>query len=255
MTDRSDLSDVAASLSLPPSGSPFASDALHGLPAAVRRYLTASIAEGTPPYRAARFAMRGEIRLGSRWIRFTGQELLAPRDGFLWTARTRIGISGSDHYVAGAGAMSWKLLGLVPVLRAQGPDVSRSARGRATGEAAWLPTALLPAAGASWEDATDDAHLTARVVTDGHETALDLVVGGDGRLRSVGFDRWGDPDDAGTFAVHRFGMDVAEYGTFGGLTIPVAGLAGWHHGSDRWPGSAFFRYRITDVAPILAPAD
>ena len=34
-------------------------------------------------------------------------------------------------------------------------------------------------------------------------------------------------------------------GTFGGVTIPARGRAGWHHGTDRWENGVFFRYEIT----------
>lgn len=250
MSARADLDRVRASLEQQPAPGRCSTDDLGDLPPTARRCLTAAIAEGTPRFSATRITMDGEIRLGPRWIRFTAVELLAPQHGFVWSARTRLGISGSDHYASGDGGMLWKLFGLLPVMRAGGVDVSRSARGRAAGEAVWLPTMLSPAVGTTWEDGTEESQTTARLTTDGVETALDLAVDGHGMVRSVAFDRWGDPDGSGTFAWHRFGMDAIRHGTFGGLTIPVAGVAGWHHGTDRWPETAFFRYRITDVTPI-----
>jgi hypothetical protein len=42
--------------------------------------------------------------------------------------------------------MRWRLLGLIPVITAAGPDVTRSARGRLAGEIALLPTAFDSAA-------------------------------------------------------------------------------------------------------------
>lgn len=247
---RPDLARIASELQVPAAPGAFAADAAAGLPEPARRYLTAAIAPGTPLVRAASITMHGEIKLGPRWLHFDGEELLAPHQGFCWTARTRVGISGSDHYAEGKGAMDWRWLGIVPVMRADGPDVSRSAAGRAAGEAVWLPTALLPQAGTEWEDRSGDARAAARIDTDGHEIVLELTVDDHGRPRSVSFDRWGDPDDTGTFAMHRFGMDITDHGTFGGLTIPTAGVAGWHHGSDQWPSAAFFRYELTDVRPI-----
>lgn len=56
--------------------------------------------------------------------------------------------------------MQWKLLGLLRVLHAQGPDISRSAAGRVAAEAVWVPTALLPRLGVTWA-AADAHHLTA----------------------------------------------------------------------------------------------
>lgn len=116
---------------------------LDGLPDPVCRYLRAAIAPGTPLAAAARFRMHGQIKLG-RWLPFQAEELLAPHQGFHWAARAAGVVSGFDRYAGGQGQMRWRLLGLVPVMRADGPDLSRSAAGRVAGEAMWVPTALLP---------------------------------------------------------------------------------------------------------------
>jgi hypothetical protein len=73
-----------------------------------------------------------------------------PHHGFVWAARAAGVIAGSDRYLDGTGAQDWKLLGLLTVAHAQGPDTSRSAAGRAGAEAIWLPTALLPRFGVHW---------------------------------------------------------------------------------------------------------
>jgi hypothetical protein len=88
---------------------------------------------------------------------------------------------GSDRYVDGQGAMDWKLFGLVRVIHAEGPDVSRSSAGRAGGEAVWVPTALLPRFGVTWS-ATDAHHITASYRVD--ETELELHYTLDDEARS-----------------------------------------------------------------------
>ena len=216
-----------------------------GLPDPVRRYLLAAIAPGTPLVTAARVGMRGQIRLG-RWLPFRAVELLAPHRGFHWAARAAGSISGFDCYVGGEGQMRWRLLGLVPVMRADGPDISRSAAGRVVGEAMWLPTALLPRFGVDWS-AADDHHLTARWPIDAHEAALELVVDERGRLREGVFQRWGDPDRTGTFGLHPCGGEVTASATFGGVTVPSEGRAGWFYGTGRWAEGEFFRYQLTSV--------
>src|SRR5690606_13522247 len=70
-----------------------------------------------------------------------------------------------------------------------------------------------------------------------------------GRARSIAFDRWGDPDNTGTWGWHRFGGEMWAMRTFSGLTVPTAGRIGWHYGTDRWPEGEFFRYEITDLRP------
>jgi TusA-related sulfurtransferase len=221
---------------------------LDGLPGPVRRYLRAAIAPGTPLATAARLRMRGHIKVG-RWLPFRAEQTLNPHRGFQWTARAAGVIAGFDRYAGGQGQMRWKLLGLLPLMQADGPDVSRSAAGRAAAEAIWVPTALLPRFGVDWS-AADDRHITARCRIDTVEVQTHYELDADGRVRSVVFDRWGDPDGTGTWGLHPFGGKVTAYATFDGLSVPSAGRFGWFFGTDRWSQGEFFRYRITELQLI-----
>jgi TusA-related sulfurtransferase len=221
---------------------------LDGLPGPVRRYLRAAIAPGTPLGSAARLRMHGHIKVG-RWLPFHAQQTLDPHHGFQWNARAAGVVTGFDRYANGRGQMRWRLLGMLPLMRADGPDVSRSAAGRAAAEALWVPTALLPRFGVDWS-AADDHHLTARYRIDTVQVEVYYTLDRDGHLRSVVFDRWGDPDGTGTWGVHPFGGELTSYATFDGLSIPNAGRFGWFFGTDRWSQGEFFRYQITDLQLI-----
>jgi hypothetical protein len=144
--------------------------------------------------------------------------------------------------------MDWKLAGLVRVVHAEGPDISRSAAGRAGAEGIWLPTALLPRFGVRWSASADD-RLTAAFCVGETPLELRLRLDGAGRIASLAFDRWGDPDGDGRFGWHRFGGRITGYASFGGLTIPAAGRLGWGWGGDGWARGEFFRYRITALEP------
>jgi len=246
MTDHlASARELKARLAYPPAPGSFSDAEVAGLPDPVRRYLGASIALGAPLAAAARFRMSGSIKLGRRWVRFRAQQIEAPHQGFVWAARAGGFIVGSDRYADGQGAMNWKLLGLIPVMHANGPDVSRSAAGRVGAEAVWVPTALLPRFGVAW-NATDPHHITANYRLDDAEIELHYTLEDDARVRSVVFDRWGDPDGSGTWEHHPFGFEVSRYSTFDGVTIPSAGRAGWFYGTDRWSEGEFFRSEITD---------
>jgi hypothetical protein len=149
--------------------------------------------------------------------------------------------------------MDWKLLGLVTVAHADGPDVARSAAGRAGAEAVWLPTALLSRFGVRWSVAAGD-QVTAHYQVGGTPLEVTYHLDGDGRIRSLAFDRWGDPDNNGRFGWHRFGGAFTGYRSFQGLTIPSQGRLGWFYGQDRSPVGEFFRYQITDLRPVASPA-
>jgi hypothetical protein len=232
--------DLTARLLRPTGPERFDPAELEGLPEPVRRHLTQAIAPGTPPHTSARLTMRGQIKVG-RWLPFRARQVLSPGHGFVWTARAAGVIAGTDRYVDGAGALRWRLAGLITVAAGDGPDVARSAAGRAGAEGIWLPTALLPRFGVRWT-ATADDRVTADLAVGETPVTLELRLDPAGRIVSLAFDRWGDPGATGSFGWHRFGGRVTGYASFGGLTIPAEGRLGWD-------GDEFFRYRITGLEP------
>jgi hypothetical protein len=245
--NRSAATDLEARLLRPAGPGRFGPAELDGLPEPVRRHLAQAIAPGTPLHTSARLRMRGSIKVG-RWLPFRASQVLSPHHGFLWSARVAGLIGGTDRYLDGAGAMAWKLAGLVTVAAGEGPDVARSAAGRAGAEGIWLPTALLPRFGVRWSAPAAD-RLTAAFSVGETPLELHLRLDRAGRISSLAFDRWGDPDGDGRFGWHRFGGQVTGYASFGGLTIPAAGRLGWGWGGDGWERGEFFRYRITALEP------
>lgn len=223
---------------------------LTGLAEPITRYFRAALpaeVDAGPPTAAAVLEMRGHIRIG-RWMPFRARQLLAPRLGTVWEASVAHLIVGSDRYIDGVGAMNWKLLGLVPIVRAEGPDVTRSAAARAAGESVWVPSAVAPGTGTTWTVEEPDV-IAADIHIDDHTVRVRHVIDGEGRLRSSTFDRWGDPDRSDTWGMHPFGVEVSEHRRFGPVTIPSSGEVGWYHGTDRWEDGRFFRFEITSWTP------
>lgn len=221
---------------------------LDGLPEPVGRYLLQAISPGAPLVEAAALRMSGSIKLG-RWLPLRATELLAPHRGFRWSAQVAGVITGSDSYAAGDAKMDWRLWGLFPVMRADGPDVARSAAGRAVAEACWVPTALLPRFGTRWS-AVDDRHVRARMTIDGATHDVIYHLDEHARPTRIALDRWGDPDRSGHWGWYPFGFDVTAHSTFDGITVPSAGRVGWFIGTDRWSQGEFFRVRLTAVQAV-----
>jgi hypothetical protein len=203
------------------------------LPEPARRYLLRAIAPGTPLARSVELTMRGDIRLSRDGdpVPMVADQVLAPPLGFIWRARTHGGlmrIRGFDRYARGEGAMRWKLFGLIPVVRAEGQDVTRSAAGRLAMEAVLLPSALVPGRGVVWEEVDPDR---ARfVMTVGDETVATTVeVDPEGRPTRASASRWSDAAGPGyDLFVVELGGELRE----GGYTVPSEVTAGWRLGGD-----------------------
>jgi hypothetical protein len=251
-SDAGSVRDLEAALTRPPAAERFDPASLDGLPEPARRYLTAAIAPGTPIPRSARLTMEGRMRLKGDWLPMRATQTVAA-DAFVWDAevdRRGVHVRAWDTLGPEGGRMRVWLMGVLPVVRAGGPDVTRSAAGRVAAERVWLPTALLPRAGVAWE-AVDADTARAHVEVAGEAVTLDLRVDAAGRPTAVWLPRWGDPDGTGTFRPLPFGGDLEGARTFGGTTIPTHIRAGWGYGTDTY--SPFFDVTVTDADFSGAP--
>lgn len=223
-----------------PAADTFSAEALAALPEGAQRYLAHAIRPGARLASAVRLTMRGEIKLG-KWRPFTAEEVLHGERGFIWAASVRMSglpTRGADRLVDGEAEMRWKMLGLIPLVHASGPDIVRSATGRWLAEWCWLPSAFL-SADTQWET-VGASHAKARLPVGD----LVLAIAGDGRLESVSLRRWGNPE-GGAFREVDFGALAEEEATFAGFTIPVRLRVGWHYGGERFAREGeFFRCEI-----------
>jgi hypothetical protein len=227
----------------------FRPDMADGLPEPARRYLLHAIAPGTPLARSVELILSGTIRLTPDGdpLPTSSRETLAPPRGYVWSARTRRGplpVSGFDLYGDGRGEMRWWAAGLIPVVRARGADVSRSAAGRLAGEAIFVPSVLL-APGARWE-AVDDRRARVRLRVADEDVAITLEVDGQGRLLRSEFPRWNSDPRNGPLGYLTFADGFEAERTFGGFTIPTRFRAGWRLGeAGEFP---FFHATIEDAS-------
>lgn len=225
----------------------FDPDTLADLPAAAQRFLARALPAGVPLATVVDLEATGTIRLGDAWWRFRSTQILHAGRGFVWQPIVRRGplrVTGADTYVDGTGTMAFRLFGLVPVARAAGPDVDRSAAGRLAAETvAWLPHATTPQAGATWAG-IDDARAAVTLPTPHGPVGVTLRVDDDGRVLATSMLRW---DDATTPPGERpFGGPVdAEHTTAQGVRIIGDGRVGWGWSTPGWADGHFFRFHIT----------
>lgn len=207
-------------------------EALDALPTPVQRYLRFAMPDGIRRIGHVRFTHGGAFRLqpGGDWLPMTAREhLFAGRPGFLWNARIRMApglpVIVHDHYAEGRGGVDPRLLGMVPLGQAGGPQVAQSALLRYLAEAVLIPPALLPSPWLRWE--AMDAHHARAIISDaGLEVSAEFTFDDEGRVtevftteryRTVGKEQVRTP----------FYGRLAEYRRFGALVVPTVLEAGW----------------------------
>lgn len=223
----------------------FSADMVAELPEPVQRYFLHAIAPGTPLANSVHITMNGSIRLAPDrdWMPVQAEELLSTK-GFVWQATAGQGIvqmRGADYYTDGDGRMRFSLFGLIPIVNAHNPDVMRSAIGRWIGEYFWLPSALLPQRGVSWQ-AIDENTIQASLKADSELITLTFVIDEQGRLLKSSFPRWGNQTEDKHYTKIPFGGEYQAEQNFGGYTIPSQMGAGWWIGTERY--FEFFRTTV-----------
>jgi hypothetical protein len=189
--------------------------------------------------------MHGEIRIGA-WRPFTAHQVLAPGEGFIWAATARMAgapVIGYDRYSSGVGQMRWRLLGLIPVMTANGEDVTASAAGRLASEGVLCPTRFQSC---RWEASPEPNVVSALWHIGSREEIVNLRVDDDGRLREAWMHRWGNPSGE-PFGSYPFGVEVTAESNFDGVRIPSRFRVGWWWRTDREEEGEFFRATVTHV--------
>lgn len=204
----------------------FDPQSLATLPEPAQRYLRHAIAPGTPLAASVVVQMEGRIGLepGADKLPFRAEQILATPNGLIWKASVGDGavrISGDDRYAAGAGSMRWYLWHVIPMMSADGPDVSRSAAGRVALEAvALLPSALVPEAGVLWQ-AVDERSARVRLRVGAEESSILVAVAPGGQLERIEMMRWdGEGEDGKPGYVLWVADGFAGELSVGGYTLP-----------------------------------
>ncbi len=250
---RRPLPDIAArawiALSQVPPADPATFDpaTLAELPSPARRLLVRAIPSGVALSSTVELAMDGEIKLGGRWLGFTAEQIITAGEGLVWApvvGGRLIRFVGADLLTADDARMEFRLHGLIPVVRADGLHVRRSAQGRLAAEtAAWLPHALTPQMGARWTPVDDDRAIVTLSAA-GAAVDVDVFVDGDGQIRRLGLDRWNDSVDPPR--LEPFGASIdSTFTAPNGVRIAGSGTVGWAFGTAAESDGVFFRYRIT----------
>jgi hypothetical protein len=219
---------------------------LRGLPAPAQRFLGRALPAGVRLSSMVELDMEGEIKLGGRWIGFTAEQILRAGVGFVWTPIVGgrfLRFVGADALGPDEARIDFRFHGRIPIVRGSGPDIRRSAQGRLAAETvAWLPQALTPQSGARWTG-VDDERAIVTINAAGVDVDVDVAVDRDGRIRSLGLQRWKDAAKPPEFAPFGGSVD-ATFVAGNGVRIAGSGTVGWDWHTPREPDGVCFRYRI-----------
>ncbi|NJL80874.1 MAG: hypothetical protein HC917_22490 [Richelia sp. SM2_1_7] len=161
------------------------------------------------------------------------EQIISAFKGFVWQANIGNGLIkfiGGDYYFHNFGRIWFSIWGIIPVVNAHNQDITRSSIGRLAGESFWLPSALLPQNGVSWQ-AINDNTIEANMKVDDEAVTLTFFIDSNGKLLKVSLLRWGEKNQDSSYTYIPFGGEVLEERTFGGFTIPSqinAGLVVWY---------------------------
>ncbi|NDJ22037.1 hypothetical protein GS682_10385 [Nostoc sp. B(2019)] len=244
--NEQEVNQIWRSLESSPAEHRFTKDMVAELPAPVQRYFLHSIAPGTPLASSVSLEMSGSCRMAQDkpWIPMRAKQITSALKGFVWKPVIGSGLfkfMGVDYYANKSGRMRFALWGLIPLVNAHSPDITRSAIGRFAGEFFWLPSALLPQRDVTWK-AIDEKTIQASLKVDGEPITLTLFTDFDGKPLKLSLPRWGEHKEDGSYIYIPFGGEFQEEYTFCGFTIPSRISAGWWFGTERY--SEFFRAKI-----------
>lgn len=218
------------------------------LPDPVRRYFEFAVEEGQPYVRTVHLEQRGEFRLGgdeSPWYPLVATQYVSTAPpGFVWDATIAlfrvVPVRVLDVYNRGVGRLEARVFSVIPVASAgPDPEMNEAELERYLAEAAWYPTALLPAAGVEWTAIDED---TARATLDDSTVTASLVFhfGDDGRIDRVTTDRY--QQDRGEYVPWTGYFE--EYETRNGMQIPIRGEVEWNQSDG---DVRYGRFTVTDI--------
>lgn len=217
---------------------------LRSYPDPVARFFRYHLPDGLPQHTFAKVPLKGMIKLVN-WSHFSSKLYAHPFRGFAWQASVKMGIlpvKGYDFFYNKQGAMHWSVFNVIPVMKASGEDVSRSAEGRAKMESLFAPHLMIHP-GIRWE-AIDENEITATWKIYQEEQPVHLKLEKNGAVKAAFINRWGNPGGVKTFGYHTFGVNIEKHLRYKSTMIPAKGNAGWWFGSKQYDDGEFFRFEV-----------
>lgn len=204
------------------------------LPEPVRRYVRLSGAVGRPRVQHVKAVWRGRIRAGpgDRWMSFTAEQVNFPDEParfFLMDARKGgLPVDVLHAFTADGATMRVRLLSLLPLVTAGGPELRRAETVTVFNDLCVLAPGALTDPAIQWEPMDD--HTARAYYTVGTNTiSAVLRFNESGELVDfVSDDRLALWPDGKQFTSQRWSTPVGDYRRFGDRRVAARGEGRWH---------------------------
>ncbi len=219
-----------------------------GLPEPVQRYLRyVGIVGKEEPIRTVRFTQKGFMRTqpGQKWMPLFAEQLVTTNPpAFVWQATIQpfpfAHISATDRFSEGHGNMLIKLLSVIPLGNASGPEIDEGELQRYLAEVVLYPTACLSDA-IEWQ--VINAHSVKATVREaGVVASVVLHVNEQGQLTQVTADRY--RQEKGHYLLTPWSAQCSAYQEVDGMRIPTRIEITWHLASGDF---TWFRVKIAEI--------
>jgi len=221
---------------------------LASLPPLIRGYLTRAGVVGRPRVVNFRAVFRADMRNGreSPWMSATVEQynFFGPnaRLFFMSAARRGVPFDAFHRYVGNEASFTVRLAGVVPMIQANGPVMTRSETVTLFNDMCILAPATLLDPAIEWS-ALDASHVGATFTNAGHRIAAVLTFDAAGDLVNFRSDDRHQYD--GTIdRLLPWLTPVTDYRDFGGVRLAARGEARWLEAESEWTYGRFDLQRI-----------
>ena len=203
------------------------------LPEIVKTWLNNSNALNQPFPEKLFLRQSGKMRTSpdGKWMPFKSRQWINPNEpAFIWKAEVNMlpgfHLSGMDSYLSGRGNMNIRLMSVIPIADASGPETDQGSLLRWLAELVWYPQAALHRS-IAWEE-VDSTSAIAKMSFGNKEVEGLFSFDHSGDLKSFNAGRYFEKD--GEFTLEEWVITVNEngYKNFNGVRIPTDLKVKWN---------------------------
>lgn len=185
------------------------------------------------------------MKEGEKWLPLTAEQYFTTSPpGFVWNARVRsfpfLSISVTDMFLRGHGRLRAKLLSLIKIADAQGPEVDQGELLRYLAETVWFPTVWLSDQ-IQWEG-IDARSAKATLSHAALTVAAVFQFDEEAQVNRVTAERF--REENGKFVLRRWSGRLDNYREITGMRIPMNAEVTWCMDSGDF---TCFRAEITEI--------